>query len=299
MTTADFRPTHVVPQDGLPAWEAPDVDRPTAPLDALLPVRLVDRLGDWGRIVCANGWTAWVDGRLLIAVPRDPPGASGPLTRTADPRPLLARTEEAVATYRRAAQDLTGGSADGETFRRRTRGLRVGVVVDGESLWLYDAEHERWVYCDGTRLSTYAAGEGPSAEGPGAEGEASGVEDGEGVAAGAGRGAGAESGFRSGSKSGSGTGVSAPDAEPTAVVPVVQGGADGVGGGAGPVGPEPTRVVESGVPVSDAEPTAVVPVVQGGADGVGGGAGAGPGETRVVAAEVEPDADPPLRPGED
>ncbi len=281
MTTADFRPTHVVPQDGLPAWEAPDVDRPTAPLDALLPVRLVDRLGDWGRIVCANGWTAWVDGRLLIAVPRDPPGASGPLTRTADPRPLLARTEEAVAAYRRVAQDLAGGNVDGETFRRRTRGLRVGVVVDGESLWLYDAEHERWVYCDGTRLSTYAAGEGPSAEGPSAEGEGSGV---------------AEPGFRPGSKSGSGAGVSSPDAEPTAVVP---GGADGVGGGAGPVGPEPTRVVESGVSVSDAEPTAVVPVVPGGADGVGGGAGAGPGETRVVAAEGEPDTDPPLRPGED
>ncbi|AYG79071.1 hypothetical protein DWB77_01181 [Streptomyces hundungensis] len=242
MTTADFRPTHVVPQDGLPAWEAPDVDRPTAPLDALLPVRLVDRLGDWGRIVCANGWTAWVDGRLLIAVPRDPPGASGPLTRTADPRPLLARTEEAVAAYRRAAQDLAGGSVDGETFRRRTRGLRVGVVVDGESLWLYDAEHERWVYCDGTRLSTYAAGEGPSAEGPSAEGEGSGV---------------AEPGFRPGSKSG------------------------------------------SGVSLPDVEPTAVVPVVPGGADGVGGGAGAGPGETRVVAAEGEPDTDPPLRPGED
>ncbi|MEU3500114.1 hypothetical protein ABZ726_04850 [Streptomyces hundungensis] len=294
MTTADFRPTHVVPQDGLPAWEAPDVDRPTAPLDALLPVRLVDRLGDWGRIVCANGWTAWVDGRLLIAVPRDPPGASGPLTRTADPRPLLARTEEAVAAYRRAAQDLAGGSVDGETFRRRTRGLRVGVVVDGESLWLYDAEHERWVYCDGTRLSTYAAGEGPSAEG-----EGSGVADGEEVAAGAGRGAGTEPGFRSGPKSGSRAGVSSPDAEPTAVVPVVPGGADGVGGGAGPVGPEPTRVVESGVSVSDAEPTAVVPVVPGGADGVGGEAGAGPGETRVVAAEGEPDTDPPLRPGED
>lgn len=165
MTTADFRPTHVVPQDGLPAWETPDVNRPTAPLDALLPVQLVDRLGDWGQIVCANGWSAWVDSRLLVAVPRDPPAAGRPLTRTADPRPLLARAQDALGRYRRAADELASGGADGESFRQRTHGLRVGMVVDGESVWLYDAEHERWVYCDGTRLSTYAAGDGPSIHG--------------------------------------------------------------------------------------------------------------------------------------
>ncbi|MFD3579947.1 hypothetical protein [Streptomyces sp. NPDC058644] len=167
MTTADFRPTHVVPQDGLPAWEAPDADLPTTPLDALLPVRLIDRLGDWGRIVCANGWSAWVDGRLLVAVPQDPPAAGHPLTRSADPGPLLKRTEDALGRYRRATEELAAGDGDRESFRSRTRGLRVGVVVDGESMWLYDAEHERWVYCDGTRLSTYAAREGPSVHGEG------------------------------------------------------------------------------------------------------------------------------------
>jgi hypothetical protein len=36
------------------------------------------------------------------------------------------------------------------------------VVVDGESLWLYDGEHERWVYCDGTRLSMFAAERDPA-----------------------------------------------------------------------------------------------------------------------------------------
>lgn len=156
MTTPDFRPTHVVPKDGLPAWEAPDPSRPTVPLDALLPVQLVDRFGDWSRIVCANGWSAWVDGRLLIAVPQAPPAASSPLTRTADPRPLLARVEEALTSYRSATEELAAGQLDGESFRDRTQGQRIGVVVDGESLWLYDGEHERWVYCDGTRLSTFA-----------------------------------------------------------------------------------------------------------------------------------------------
>ncbi|WP_442818116.1 hypothetical protein [Streptomyces sp. NBC_01727] len=37
----------------------------------------------------------------------------------------------------------------------------MGMVADGEAVWLYDAERERWVYCDGTQLSTYAASAGP------------------------------------------------------------------------------------------------------------------------------------------
>ncbi|MEV7052728.1 hypothetical protein ACIREB_35690 [Streptomyces anulatus] len=174
MATPAFRPTHVVPPDGLPAWESPDVARPTDPLDALLPVELRDRRGDWAYVACSNGWSAWVDGRLLVSVPQPPPAAGQPLARTADPRPLLARAEESLNRYRRAAQDLAEGRSDGEGFRQRTRGLRVGMVVDGESVWLYDAEHERWVYCDGTRLSTYAAQAGPGAAGPGAAGPASG-----------------------------------------------------------------------------------------------------------------------------
>ncbi|MFD4235453.1 hypothetical protein [Streptomyces sp. NPDC058542] len=166
MATPEFRPTHVVPPDGLPAWESPDVARPTDPLDALLPVELRDRRGDWAYVACSNGWSAWVDGRLLVSVPQPPPAAGQPLARTADPRPLLARAEESLTRYRRAAQDLAEGRSDGEGFRQRTRGLRVGMVVDGESVWLYDAEHERWVFCDGTRLSTYAAQAGPGAAGP-------------------------------------------------------------------------------------------------------------------------------------
>ncbi|MFF0474976.1 hypothetical protein [Streptomyces sp. NPDC004284] len=162
----DFRPTHVVPRSGLSAWEAPDPELPTTPLDAFLPVRLEERAGDWGRVLCSNGWTAWVDARLLVSVPEDPPAAGGPLTRTADPRPLIARAEDALGRYRRAAEELGAGRLDGEGFRLRTRGLRVGMVVDGESVWLYDAEHERWVYCDGVGLGTYAASAAPSAAAP-------------------------------------------------------------------------------------------------------------------------------------
>ncbi|MBM7056920.1 hypothetical protein [Streptomyces durocortorensis] len=226
--TPEFRPTHVVPPDGLPAWESPDVARPTDPLDALLPVQVQDRRGDWAYVACSNGWSAWVDGRLLVSVPRTPPAAGAPLARTADPRPLLARAEESLSRYRRAAQDLAEGRSDGEGFRQRTRGLRVGMVVDGESVWLFDAEHERWVFCDGTRLSTYAAEAGPGAAAPASASE--GTETPE--------------PFRrvAGGEEPEPTRVVPPEGpEPTRVVP--------------PNGPEPTRVV----PPEDPEPARVVP----------------------------------------
>ncbi|MFE9624758.1 hypothetical protein [Streptomyces sp. NPDC006527] len=162
MATPGFRPTHVVPQTGMPAWEAPDPARPTVPLDALLPVRLVERRGDWGHVLCANGWSAWVDGRYLVAVPQDPPLADDALTTVADPRPLLGGAEQALARYRAAVEELVGGALDGETFHRRTQGLRIGVVVDGESMWLYDSAQGRWAYGDGRRLSTFATDDPPT-----------------------------------------------------------------------------------------------------------------------------------------
>jgi hypothetical protein len=163
MTTPGFRPTHVVPQHGMPAWDAPDPSRSTVPLDPLLPVQLVERRGDWGHVVCANGWSAWVDGRFLVAVPQDPPATGGPQAGTVDPRPLLARTEQTLARYRTAVEELARGGIDGESFRGRTQGLRIGIVVDGESVWLYDTEQGQWVYGDGKRLSTYATDDEPRA----------------------------------------------------------------------------------------------------------------------------------------
>uniref|UniRef100_A0AAU2JL18 Uncharacterized protein n=1 Tax=Streptomyces sp. NBC_00049 TaxID=2903617 RepID=A0AAU2JL18_9ACTN len=163
-TTAvdDFRPSHVVPSEGLAAWEAPDVSRPTAALDAFLPVQLLSRRGEWAEILCANGWSAWVDGRLLVAVPQPPPTADGrPVARSEDPGPLLARGAEALERYRRAVDDLAAGRADGESFRRSVQGLRAGIVIDGESVWLYDETTGRWLFGDEGRLATYAVVAGP------------------------------------------------------------------------------------------------------------------------------------------
>ncbi|MFF8289562.1 hypothetical protein ACF068_10095 [Streptomyces sp. NPDC016309] len=248
----DFRPSHVVPAEGLPAWDAPDPGRPTVPLDPFLPVQLLERIGDWGRVLCSNGWSAWVDGRLLVSVPPEPPAAGQPMGRAADPRPLLARAEEAVSRYRLAAEDLAAGRVDGEVFRRRTQGLRIGLVVDGEALWMYDARRERWLYCDGARLVTYAASSGPSTAGTGAD-------------------AGAEPPPPAGAgpPPPAGAGPAAPSAPPaaetavlpaaeTAVVPTPQPAPATAGEPPGPPGYEPTRVVEHPPPPDTGpEPTRV------------------------------------------
>jgi hypothetical protein len=160
MNAFEFQPTHVVPTGGLPSWAGPDPSEPTAPLDALLPVQLADTRGDWARVLCSNGWSAWVDGRMLVSLPHSPPGTDHPLNPTVDPRPLLARLERALAEYRARLDELADGRLDLEGFRNRTRDLRLGAVVDGDAAWLLDLEQGRWFYCDGTRLRTYATVDG-------------------------------------------------------------------------------------------------------------------------------------------
>lgn len=123
-----------------------------------------------GEVLCANGWSAWVDGRLLVAVPRPPPTAGGkPPVRSEDPRPLLTRGAETLERYRQAVDELASGRIDIDAFRRSVRGLRAGVVIDGESVWLYDEKSGRWLYDDGDRMSTFAVVAGPgSPPGPAA-----------------------------------------------------------------------------------------------------------------------------------
>ncbi|WP_035795492.1 SH3 domain-containing protein [Kitasatospora mediocidica] len=158
---AGFVATHVVPPDGLPTWAEPDPGHPTARLDALLPVQLAKLRGDWAQVRCSNGWTAWLDGRLLVPLPHSPEAAARPLDVVEDPRPLLIRLERALADYRRLVEDLATGRCDLEAFRRRSGGVRLGAVVDGPAAWLLDLDRGTWYYCDGTGLRTYATVQPP------------------------------------------------------------------------------------------------------------------------------------------
>jgi hypothetical protein len=59
-------PTHSVPAQGLRAWQAPDPSGPVvANLAPGLPIQVSEVRGAWARVICSNGWTGWIDGRLI------------------------------------------------------------------------------------------------------------------------------------------------------------------------------------------------------------------------------------------
>lgn len=65
-----WRSTHVVPASGMLAWASPDPElAPIAQLDPRLELQLIERAGDWAHIVCANGWSAWVNGLAIEPLP--------------------------------------------------------------------------------------------------------------------------------------------------------------------------------------------------------------------------------------
>ena len=61
----------------MPAWAGPDPQTAAvAPLPPGLDIQLLERSGDWGHVLCSNGWSAWDDARLL-----EPHPAAGATSR--------------------------------------------------------------------------------------------------------------------------------------------------------------------------------------------------------------------------
>ena len=61
-----FAPTHTVPPQGMQAWAAPDPNGAVvATLGGGLPIQVTEIRGAWARVLCSNGWTGWVDGRII------------------------------------------------------------------------------------------------------------------------------------------------------------------------------------------------------------------------------------------
>jgi len=64
--TPAWAPTHSVPPQGMRAWAAPDPAGPVvANLAPGLPIQVTEVRGAWARVVCSNGWTGWIDGRII------------------------------------------------------------------------------------------------------------------------------------------------------------------------------------------------------------------------------------------
>src|SRR5436190_1308183 len=92
---AEYRQTHVVPTEGLPAWAGPDGSAaPAATLDPGLDVMLLEQRAEWAHVRCSNGWEAWVDARrLVVSAPAPataPTPAPPPPAQAAPPPPAAA-----------------------------------------------------------------------------------------------------------------------------------------------------------------------------------------------------------------
>lgn len=67
--TRAWTPTHCVPAGGVLAWASPH--QATEPGTAVAPgveLAVVEWQGAWARVTGSNGWSGWVDGRLLEAM---------------------------------------------------------------------------------------------------------------------------------------------------------------------------------------------------------------------------------------
>jgi hypothetical protein len=95
-----FVPTHRVPPTGIDSWPRPDPQAAVGPrIDGGLDVQVVDGLGDWAKVMFSNGWTTWVDGRLLVGAHTATPtrrAAAGALGGV-DLRALLADRTKALS----------------------------------------------------------------------------------------------------------------------------------------------------------------------------------------------------------
>lgn len=62
-----WAPSHRVPPAGMDAWAVPDpTQRAIARIDAGVPVQVTETAGAWAHVLCSNGWSGWVDYRILV-----------------------------------------------------------------------------------------------------------------------------------------------------------------------------------------------------------------------------------------
>ena len=130
-----FEPTHAAPEGGVASFEEPTPDRPAAPLDGGLPVQVLTRRGAWAHVMCSNGWSTWVDGRLLVAL-----GVA----------PVVEELELALATYSRLVSEYGAGTIDEAAFRQRI--FQAGLIVHDDHAWIFDFATGKWAHYDGFQL---------------------------------------------------------------------------------------------------------------------------------------------------
>jgi len=142
-STGSFAPTHLVPEGGVTTYEDPYPGRALVPLDPGLPVQLAERRGDWARVVCSNGWEAWVDGRLV-----EPAGVED-RTEVDELWSVLRASADAMADL---LTEFAAGRIDEATYRQRV--FEAGLVIRQGEAWMVDAVHRQVHRYDGFQLRT-------------------------------------------------------------------------------------------------------------------------------------------------
>jgi hypothetical protein len=143
VSAGGFEPTHLVPADGLGTFQHPGGRDAGPVLDPRLPVRVVEQRGTWARIICENGWSAWVDAGSLEPVE----GADGP---PADA--IWAELHAAMDSMAADLDDFSAGRIDEATCRKRV--LAAGLIVHDDDAWIIDLAHHTVHRFDGLQLLT-------------------------------------------------------------------------------------------------------------------------------------------------
>src|ERR1700730_8666102 len=138
----------VVPAGGLQAWAEPNpAQPPVARLEAGVDIWVADRLGEWAHVRCSNGWSGWVDGRLLPTAP--PPSHSPPVPAAqATPSPVRATAPSAwTATHAVPAGGLERwerGDGAVAPLTHLAAGVQLSVVESQPNGWTHVVGANGW-----------------------------------------------------------------------------------------------------------------------------------------------------------
>ena len=155
----EFSTTHVVPEAGLASWPAPDPARAQGPLlPGRLEVQLLEWNGVWAHVRCSNGWTAWVDGRLLVArvMPlQPPPPQAGPTLLAPAPQPPVPPAPVPPAPVPPAPPPPSAGFGGGAGFLSSASAVGVGPLTLGGAALVLIAGFLPWYSFTGGGLTAW------------------------------------------------------------------------------------------------------------------------------------------------
>src|ERR1700730_2993581 len=123
----------VVPAGGLQAWAEPNpAQPPVARLEAGVDIWVADRLGEWAHVRCSNGWSGWVDGRLLPTAAPPPPAQCRPEDSTRGRGPTAPSLRSPISQRACSSRSWRANRTAGPTSSAPTVG---GAGAPGAGSW--------------------------------------------------------------------------------------------------------------------------------------------------------------------